>query len=264
MESQVLILSRPASGLRRDWRELWRREPRLAGFGALLLLLALLPMALAWGLDGRELRGANVWIKPIKFAVSIAVLAWTTAWFIGHLPAAQRHSPAVRRLGNVLMLLGGLELAYISLQAALGEASHYNSADPLHAALYAAMGLGALALTATQPWLAWLLWRHPDAQRPPALRLAVQLGLVLSFALGAGAGILLGEAPPPPGGLPLLGWQLPGDLRPAHFWGLHSAQVLPLLAVLRPHPAWVLGGTALHLGIFILLLNLGLQPAALR
>ena len=62
--------------------ELRLREPRLAAYGALLLAL-LLPLAIAWSLDDRTLRGANVWIKPIKFALSIALLSHTTAWFSG-------------------------------------------------------------------------------------------------------------------------------------------------------------------------------------
>ena len=70
--------------------ELLRRERRLALFGFALLAL-LLPLALAWGIDERTLRGANVWLKPMKFALSLGLFALTTAWFVGHLlPAARR------------------------------------------------------------------------------------------------------------------------------------------------------------------------------
>lgn len=213
--------------------ELLARERRLAIYGGLLLAL-LLPFGLAWGLDERLLRGANVWVKPIKFTLSIAVLALTTAWFIGHLPAARRRGRAVDWIVWLLIGAGSFELAYITLQAALGQASHYNVADAWHAAMYTLMGIGALVLTATQPLLAWQLYRHPDSHRPAAYRLAVLLGLVLTFAFGAGVGMLLGDRQPPDSAaaMPLFGWALGGgDLRPAHFIGIHAGQVLPLIGL---------------------------------
>jgi hypothetical protein len=80
--------------------ELRTRERRLAIYAAILLAL-LLPMALAGILDDRLLRGAGVWLKPMKFALSIALLALTTAWFAGHLPARGK-----RRLSTTLVSAG--------------------------------------------------------------------------------------------------------------------------------------------------------------
>lgn len=212
--------------------ELLARERRLAIYGAVLLAM-LLPMAIAAGFDDRVLRGVNVWIKPMKFALSIAVLALTTAWFIGHLRPEHRRGRAVDRIVWLLVATGTFELVYITLQAALGQGSHYNVGDPLHGIMYTLMGLGALLLTATQPMLAWALHRHADPARPPAYRLAVQIGLWLTFVFGAGVGGVLGSMQPPdaaPGAtVPLFGWALAGgDLRPAHFIGIHAQQLLPL------------------------------------
>ena len=252
------------------WRaELLAREPRLAIFGALLLALVV-PMALAWGLDERMLRGANVWIKPIKFALSISLLALTTAWFIGHLPAPRRAGRPIDRIVWLLIGAGSFELAYITLQAALGQGSHYNVGDPWHATLYTLMGLGALALTATQPMLAWQLYRHPDPARPAAYRLAVLLGLVLTFVLGAGVGGLLSGLQPPSSGarLPLTGWSLDGgDLRPAHFVGIHAEQVLASIGFVtaalgaRPGRTVVAAATLAYCALFIVLVAWGLPRA---
>ncbi|MCW5634373.1 MAG: hypothetical protein KIT17_13655 [Rubrivivax sp.] len=236
MNTLTLVARPPRGGplalLRHVVNELLARERRLALYGALLLVL-LVPMALAAGLDERTLRGANVWIKPMKFSLSIAVLAFTTAWFVGHLRPAQRGSRAVHWIVWLLIGSGTFELAYITLQAALGQGSHYNVGSALHGVMYTLMGLGALVLTATQPMLAWQLRRHADPSRPAAYRLAVLLGLVLTFVFGAGVGMLLGGMQPPDAGsaptLPVLGWTLAGgDLRPAHFVGIHAGQVLPL------------------------------------
>jgi hypothetical protein len=261
--------SQPLAGrLRRVARQLLERERRLTLFAA-LLLAALVPMAIAAGLDERVLRGANVWIKPMKFALSIAVLALTTAWFVGHLRPEHRRGRALDRIVWLLIGAGSFELGYIALQAALGEGSHYNVGDPLHGIMYSLMGLGALGLTATQPMLAWQLRRHAEPSRPPAYLLAVQLGLWLTFVFGAGVGGVLSSLQPPDASasaaLPIVGWSLTGgDLRPAHFIGIHAEQWLPLAgwavaAGGATHARrWVWGMTALYTALFVAALAWGL------
>lgn len=215
--------------------ELFRRQRTLALFGA-LLLAAMLPAAIAWGLDDHTLRGASVWIKPLKFMLSVALLAWTTAWFVGHLPPARRRGRGVRAVVALVVGAGSFEVSYITLQAALGQGSHYNVGDPWHATMYMLMGIGAMLLAASQPLLAALLWRWPDLQRPHVLRLGVISGLALSFVLGGGVGMALStQLPSSAPGLPLLGWHLANDLRPAHFVGMHAAQALPLAGLGLAH-----------------------------
>jgi hypothetical protein len=239
------------------WRRLWQREPRLVAFAALMLAL-MVPAAIGLALDERTLRDVNVWVKPMKFMLSVAVTALTTAWFAPLLPDDVRRGRTFGLLVWTLIATGGFEVAYITLQAALGQASHYNVGDPFHAAMYTLMGGAAVVLTATQPWLAWLIWRHGRPGVAPAYRLGVLLGLVLTFLLGAGAGILLGGGTPAPGpGLPVLGWSMvAGDLRVAHFVGIHAGQALPLLGWLlaqrqpRIAPAGVWLGGALWCGLF--------------
>lgn len=212
------------------WRELLAREPRLAWFG-LVMLLAAVPALVALGLDDRTLRGVGMWMKPLKFFVSIGVFALTTAWLVGLLPAAERQGRAVAVVAWTIIGAGSYEIGYITLQAALGEASHYNFRTPLHVALYNAMGAGAIAMTATQLLLAWRIAKAPPAA-DEVWRRAVVVGLVMTFVMGAGAGGLLGGMQPPAGhGLPVLGWQWGGDLRPAHFIGLHAQQLVPLAAL---------------------------------
>jgi len=244
-------------------------DRRLLGL-VLLLLVAIIPAAIGLGVDERMLRDVNVWVKPIKFMASLALLALTTAWFAAQLPAAVRRGRSFTALVWTLIATGGFEVAYITLQAALGQASHYNVADSLHMALYGLMGAAALVLTATQPWLAVLIWRHGDRSLAPAFRLSVLLGLALTFVLGAGSGLLLGGLQPVGGpGLPIVGWsRIGGDLRVAHFIGMHAEQVLPavalVLAAWRPRAAiagtWLAAAGLSALWVLVLVQALAGRP----
>lgn len=226
--------------------EALRRQRTLTLFGA-AMLVAFALAAIGLGVDDRVLRGMNVWVKPMKFMLSVAVFALTTAWFIGYLPVAQRSNRAVKAVVAMILAAGTFEVGYITLQAALGEASHYNVGDALHGVLYTLMGIGAAVLTASQAVLAWQLRRYRDPSGDPSgdpslavpYRAAVVIGLLLTFVLGTGLGFLLGGLQPPTApAVPVFGWALTGDLRPAHFLSIHAQQVLPLagaaIAALNP------------------------------
>jgi hypothetical protein len=236
----------------------------------LLLWLAMLPTLLAWGLDERTLRGVSVWAKPLKFMASIGLFALSTAWFIGLLAPAAQRSRSVQWLAWTLIVAGALELGYITWQAALGQGSHFNFSTPLHVAMYSLMGMGAMAMTATQAVLAWLIARHAAPGISRVWRDAVVIGLAFTFVLGAGAGGMLGSMQPPAGaGLPYVGWHPSGDLRPAHFLGLHAQQFLPfagwMIAWLSPQRGrlWLIGFTVAYTALWAWALSRGLDGAAL-
>ena len=212
------------------WAEALQRERALSLF-ALFMAMAMLPTLVALGLDERMFRGVSIWAKPLKFMASLSLFAISTAWFMGLLPAAQRARTALRLVVWTIVIAGTAEVAYISLQAALGQASHYNTSSLFHKVAYQLMGLGALSLMLTQPLLAWQIAKHGATNLNPAWRDAVVLGLAMTFVRGVGAAAPLASAQPPAGpGLPVLGWQLGGgDLRPAHFIGSHAQQFIPLL-----------------------------------
>jgi hypothetical protein len=234
---------------------------------ALLIWAAMLPTLVALGLDERTVREVNVWVKPLKFMASIGLFWLSTAWFVGLLPQAQRRHASVRALVAVALGAGLFEVGYITLQAALGQASHFNFSSPFHQVMYTLMGLGALAMTATQPVLAWRIARHGRADLTPLWRSAVVVGLVLTFVLGAGAGGLLGSVQPPSGaGLPVVGWHLSGgDLRPAHFVGMHAQQFIPfvgaLLAASGRGRRWLWGFVVLYTALWMAAMAMGLDGA---
>jgi hypothetical protein len=141
----------------------------------------------------------------------------------------------------VAIATASFEIVYITVQAARGLASHYNVGDPFHAAMYTLMGLAAVTLTAVSPAIALLLWRDRPSHWSTAFWLSVVLGLVLTFVLGAGAGAVLsagdghwiGGVRSDANGVPVFGWsRTGGDLRAAHFLGMHALHVLPVIGLI--------------------------------
>lgn len=254
------LAARPAAA---PWQELADREPTLWALG-LAHLLAVPAVLLAMQFDDRLLGEVSVWAKPLKFLVSIALFALTLAWFVGYVAPRRRRSSTIRWMVRIVVATASFEMLYIAFQASRGEASHFNVATPVHAALYGAMGTAAMVLTAAPLLLAWEVWRNPRPGLDAGLRLSVVVGLVLTFVLGAGAGGYIGSAMSPIVGtaaemrtMPILGWALTvGDLRPAHFLGIHAMQAIPALGAAVAGMAWgrsaVVAGALAYSGLTVL------------
>jgi hypothetical protein len=145
-----------------------------------------------------------------------------------------------------------IELGSIALQAARGTTSHFNVSTPLDAALFMIMGGAIVTQTLATIAVAVALFREQHQDR--ALGWALRLGMLLTIA-GASLGGLMTRptdaqladmkagnvmvsgahtvgAPDGGAGIPVTGWSREhGDLRVAHFLGLHALQVLPLAAL---------------------------------
>lgn len=195
------------------------------------LMLCMLP---AWHRarhDNRTIRGVNVWIKPLKFMAALALFAATTAVLM----LAAIDSPSLKPIATLLIVTATFEAGYITFRAGRGEASHYNTRNASSTVLTVLMALGAIALTASQGWLAvTVMQQHPNwiASAPLA---GVVIGLLLTFMLATLSGFMLGGRRAPPGsgsGLAVVGWHKAGDLRPAHFLGVHAQQCIPAFGLL--------------------------------
>ena len=212
-------------------QELRRRSRFLFAVAAINILLAVLFTALIQ-LDGRMILGRNVWTKPWKFATSIAVFTATIGWLLPSLSLGERLSRRVSYLIGTSMLI---EIALISGQAARGVRSHFNGSTLFDTALSLVMVLTITVSTLTVAYVLWQLVRTRPSLSPPyhwGIRLGMLVFVVASFEgylMIANGAHSVGTAPSAPG-LPLLNWKLTGgDLRIAHFVGLHGLQVLPLV-----------------------------------
>ena len=239
-------------------RRLWRAGPALlvvAGICVPVGLVALVGLAV----DGRVITGSPAWLKPLKFAASIATYCATVAWLIASVPAPSRW---LRGAGAVVAGSLAVELAIIVGQAARGTTSHFNAATPLDSALFGAMGVMILALLLASAAVAVGVARARFDDR--AWGWALKLGMGLTVVGATTGGFMVRPTPAqaeraratgstptsgahtvggPDGGrgLPLVGWSCDhGDLRAPHFFGLHAVQVVPLVTWLllrrRPRP----------------------------
>ncbi len=94
--------------------------------------------------DRRLLAGVDVWSKPFKFALSLAIHFPTFAVIARCLSADERQRIWIIAIAAAPMAAGVCELAYIALQAARGRHSHFNNSTPVEAVAAALMGVGAL------------------------------------------------------------------------------------------------------------------------
>ena len=218
--------------VRQALRRLQQANPALAYTGWLNVALAVLALTLL-PFDHRVVTGLAVWFKPLKFSLSIIAYAWTLGWLLAALPAPAQ--PGVRRLSWGIALSMAVEQAVIFAQAARGTTSHYNTASALNGALFGLMGWFIFVNTLMTIWALYLAWRYRP-QGAAGYVWGLRLGLLVFVAgsLLGGLMIRLNQhtvgAPDGGPGLPALGWSTrAGDLRAAHFLGMHALQALPLL-----------------------------------
>ncbi|HJT13122.1 MAG TPA: hypothetical protein VJ790_10940 [Dongiaceae bacterium] len=216
--------------------ELFRRQPLFAG-AALCLLVLMAPTLFAMAVDQRTFLDINVWIKPFKFQVALAIYLATLAWFAGWLPASVAASRWHRIFSTIVVLAITAEMIWVLGAAALGVASHFNDSSPLAIGLYAIMGVLAVVLTSGALVYGVVTLRDRHSRLNPVFRLSVGIGLVATFALTAAvAGYMsgtgshfVGGAHTDAGGLSPMGWARDGgDLRVAHFFATHAMHFIPV------------------------------------
>ena len=221
--------------------DLSRTEPR-DDFAALTVLSVALTVLFALGVatDPRTLDLAPVWLKPLHFALSFVLYFATLALVVRRLSPQVRSGWPLRVTTLAIAVSFMAEMAYIAVQAAQAERSHFNVGDPLHAALYAAMGVGAVTLVAGVAVIGVIAARDAGFSAGPRSRQGIVLGfwitlpltLIVAGYMGSHGSHWVGTPQPGAATVPLMGWSLTvGDLRPAHFLSIHAMQALPLLGL---------------------------------
>lgn len=139
-----------------------RNEP-LFYFG-LSCLLAALVGGLLIRLTSTQVTGVNAWYQPFKFFVSLGVFAWTMGWYLAYLGPR----PGLSWYAWLVVILLGLEVAYIAGQAGRGQRFHFEVGTPLYAALYGGMALAAVAVALATAYVGGLFsgGTSPSCRQP--------------------------------------------------------------------------------------------------
>jgi hypothetical protein len=193
-------------------------------------------LILAW-LDPRLIDGISVWAKPWKFHVSVGFHLFTIALAAALLPNGFERWLKWITIAAVTCTI--FELAYITGRGAFGLPSHFAVSTLFTSTMYSLMGVAAVVLTSCAGILGVLLASARNFAHGTVLRWGVGGGLILGTLLGTAAGAYLGGsgghgiggAGSEADGLWLFNWARDGgDLRVAHFFGLHATQIIPLTA----------------------------------
>ncbi|WCL50859.1 hypothetical protein [Leptospira sp. GIMC2001] len=209
--------------------------------------------------DKRILDYSPIWLKPLKFAISSLIFAITFIIFSSYFDKTR----ILFYTNWIISICLTIELIIISMQAYRGRMSHFNYTTVEDMILFQIM---AVAITIV--WIVMSVYVYNSFQTLTGnaiLDHGMRVGLLISFlSMGVafamtkpGAeqiqkiqenkspiGLTLGShsvnEKDPSQKIPFTRWaKTGGDLRIAHFFGLHGMQILPLLA-------WILFAIGLH------------------
>lgn len=224
----------------------YRKQPLFwNGIAMAVLTVAILPLLF---LDTRTLLGGNVWVKPLKFSLSVGLYSFTTVWVMFTFLKDWKHQ---HKIQMVLTMTSFIEIVLITLQAARGEASHFNITTTWNQIIFSVMGTSISIFWAFHLWMGYQIFRKQAI--PESVKESLVWGLTI-----AGFGMIIGfmmTSPRPeqleavkagiletsgshqfgsgdPGkGILFFGWSTKlGDMRVPHFFGMHVMQIFVFLA----------------------------------
>ncbi len=184
-------------------------------------------------IDDRMLMGVNVWLKPFKFGISTGIYILTVGFMTTLYPFSVRKKNIINNLVSWTLFV---EILIIAMQGARGVQSHYNQSNAVDGILFGFMGI-FIAINVMIMVLFLIETIRLKMKVPNAVQWAIGLGwliILLGSWIGGqmisqmahNVGVADGGA-----GLPVVNWStVAGDLRVAHFFGIHAIQVLPLFA----------------------------------
>lgn len=211
--------------------ELKQRNKLLYWFGLFNIAVGIICLVLMQ-VDDRQLLHVNRWLKPMKFYFSVGIMILTMGWLLYYLDNPKR----IKRFTWLLIISMFFENGLIILQAIRGTTSHFNYNSKLDGIIFSFMGFFIFVFTVTFIRINIAFFQQKKFSIPAAYVWGIRLGILVFILFSLEAGIMLSLMKHTIGGvdggpgLPITNWSKNfGDLRIAHFAGLHALQILPLL-----------------------------------
>ena len=212
-------------------KTLWKTHPFLMKMGIFNAAIALFCLV-AMGFDDRTLLGVSVWLKPLKFAISLAIFCGTITWLISIYPYTEKWR---KWNGNFFAVLIFIEILTILIPASMGIKSHYNMSTLTSAIIFGVMGL-AIHSTVLGLFIMAIQSFYKPLNTSKSIVWAIRFAWITMFFAFWGGELMIGQSahnigiPDGGDGLPITNWSTKGgDLRVMHFFGIHALQILPLL-----------------------------------
>ena len=179
-----------------------------------------------------EVHGISAWLKPTKFFTSTVIFVWSMGWYLGYL----KQTPIISVYTWLTIAVLAFELIYITLRASQGQLSHFNTSSSFNGFMFSMMGLAISTMTLATLYIGIRFFIEPLPDLSTSYVWGIRLGIILFVIFAFEGGLMgsrlshtIGAADGTPG-LKFLNWSVThGDLRIAHFVGMHALQVLPLL-----------------------------------
>ncbi len=177
--------------------------------------------------------GENAWAKPVRYYLSTTISLWTFGWFIYHINSKTQ----IKVFSWLIALSLFFETAVIFVQSYRGVPSHFNVSDPFNSMMNVVLLSLMLIFLITVSYLTLIFFNQKKMPISQHYTWGLRMGL-LNFVIFSIAGLIMfAKHTHCIGGvedgsrIALFNWSLKhGDLRIAHFMGVHSLQVIPLLS----------------------------------
>jgi hypothetical protein len=178
--------------------------------------------------------GLNSVIKPMKFALTIWIYSWTMAVIMSYFENQKK----VKIYSYAAVVCMSFEQIAITFQALRGEQSHFNKNNTFGIILYELMGIFILTITLWTGYMAYVFIKQKKHSLSNQIVLSMRIGLVYFVIFSLFGGYIGGKTGHSVGGLDggnglwFVNWNtLFGDLRVAHFFGIHSLQIIPIFGL---------------------------------
>lgn len=217
----------------RDWYERHRRDSTTAPLVWMIFILTALLVILAIILpfDNVLVEGRARFVKPLNFTFSMTTYLVVVVILIDYLRGSLWWKTVISWGISICLLIA---ITCITMQAARSTTSHFNTTTLFDTTVSVLMdivdpinGIFVVVL------LIFALKHRYDVSRPTQLGIVFGLIGLLAGNVVGGVMVFLGQnvvgAPPGSPGLPIVNWNTQGgDLRIAHFFGIHALQILPI------------------------------------